>query len=330
MSIKVTLLDPALKNNNGDVSDNLGDFIIFQSVYKHLQQIFPHEEIIRISTHSYWGKREREILQESELIFLGGSNLLSSDIRKYNQWKSSNKKLYYLFPEVKKIINYGTGWWQYQASPTLFTRFFYRGVFDASRFHSVRDNYTKEKLETAGLRFVLNTSCPTTWDLNGLNPNRKNLLIKNCLFTLTDYNRNIDHDNDLIDILLEHYSGQIYYFPQGSKDKEYIDSLPSFRNNKSRIQILHRSIDAFLDVINAEINYVGTRLHGGIKCLQNSMDALIVSVDNRATEIGRDINLPVVERGDRGAIINWIIGKSDYQPTKLPIQSIDKWKDQFR
>ena len=47
---------------------------------------------------------------------------------------------------------------------------------------------------------------------------------------------------------------------------------------------------------------VGTRLHAGIRALQKGNQALILSVDNRATEINKDINIPVISRFDLAQI----------------------------
>jgi polysaccharide pyruvyl transferase WcaK-like protein len=329
MSKRLVLFDPALKNNEGEKSDNLGDVIISQSVFKYLSELFPEVEIIKISTHSFMRKREYDIVKRSKLAFLGGSNILSSNIRIYNQWKLSDTKYYYLFPKVNRIITLGVGWWQYQSDPSFFTKLFYNKVFDKEKIHSVRDNYTREMLLKGGIKKVINTSCPTTWELNGINPNRKSTKIDNCLFTLTDYNRHEEYDSKLIEVLLEFYSGKILFFPQGALDKEYLESLKIYKDNRSRIYILDRSINEFISVMSADVNYIGTRLHGGIKCMQTGMDSLIVSVDNRAKEIGKDINLPVVERNDFDTLKRWLKGNPVFKVIQSPIQDIQTWKDQF-
>jgi hypothetical protein len=75
--------------------------------------------------------------------------------------------------------------------------------------------------------------------------------------------------------------------------------------------------------------YIGTRLHGGIKCLQNGISGLILSNDNRSKELGNDINLAVVGRDDFSGIINWIDYKSKFGKISLPVENIEKWKLQF-
>jgi hypothetical protein len=53
-----------------------------------------------------------------------------------------------------------------------------------------------------------------------------------------------------------------------------------------------------------------------------------LSVDNRAKEICRDINLKVTERQNLDEINNFI--NQDYQTViNLPVKNIQLWKDQF-
>jgi polysaccharide pyruvyl transferase WcaK-like protein len=80
---------------------------------------------------------------------------------------------------------------------------------------------------------------------------------------------------------------------------------------------------------NESVDFIGLRLHAGIRSLQRSRRTLIVAIDNRATEISKDTNLPVVARGDLKAIESWITTSS---PTKiqLPEAAIASWKQQFQ
>ncbi|NJO18590.1 MAG: polysaccharide pyruvyl transferase family protein [Thioploca sp.] len=203
----------------------------------------------------------------------------------------------------------GVGWWQYQRDPTFITKHFYKSILNKKILHSVRDSYTARKLENVGITNVLNTSCPTTWSLDGLDTNRKNLNCRNCLFTLTDYSWNLTADTKWIEIILNHYSGDIYFFPQGFHDEEYLNTLEIFHIHKNRIKILEHSIEALYECLKmADINYIGTRLHSGTMCLQHNIDSVIIAIDNRATEIAKDIRLPVVERTQPEALVKWLEG----------------------
>ena len=89
------------------------------------------------------------------------------------------------------------------------------------------------------------------------------------------------------------------------------------------------SLQALDEILTIDIDYLGTRLHAGIRALQNKKRTLILAVDNRAIEISKDTNLPVVPRNDWESITSWI--ESDYTTQIiLPWSNIDKWKSQFQ
>jgi hypothetical protein len=330
---KIVLFDPALNDNTGLRSTNLGDCIISQASTEVLDNLFSgNAEVIRVSTHAPLGIKERKIIKEADLSFVGGSNLLSSELLIYNQWKmhDNNSFFRYLISDIGKVILLGVGWWQYQRDPDFITKWFYRGLLHEDFDHSVRDEYTKNKLLNIKGRRFINTSCHTTWGLDGIKIDKENFRNDTVLVTLTDYNTNSTYDSALIEILLEHYK-ILLFFPQGANDLVYFEGLEIYQRNKHRVRILERKLSVFEDiVINGEIDYIGTRLHGGIRCLQKGIQSLILSVDNRAIEIKKDINLPVVERSDLNGIKNWIEGRSNYGSIHLDIKSIKTWKEQFR
>jgi polysaccharide pyruvyl transferase WcaK-like protein len=77
-----------------------------------------------------------------------------------------------------------------------------------------------------------------------------------------------------------------------------------------------------------DIDYVGTRLHAGIRALQKGRRALIISVDNRATEIGRDTHLPIVERKNMSCLEAMI--KTNLEISlKINRYGIDSFKGQL-
>ncbi len=113
-------------------------------------------------------------------------------------------------------------------------------------------------------------------------------------------------------------------WPQGSMDASYIAELGV------SAELLDRDLESFTRFVKSgpSFDYVGTRLHGGIWCLVNKRRSLILSVDNRATEIAKDTGLPVAGRADFSAIDKWIDEPSVPQ-IRLPIESIARWKSQF-
>ncbi len=323
-------LTPALLNNNNVPSNNLGDLIIYESTSKVLQDIFSQTDVINISTHDFMKESHFRLVKNASYTFIGGSNLLSSNIRIYNQWKYSTNRWHYLFPNIKNVSLLGVGWWQYQDSPTWRTAHFYKSILSKKDLLSVRDSYTEKQLRLCGIDNVINTSCPTTWMLNGFRTN-KTTNANDCIFALTDYNPDNQADNTLIEILLSTYS-KLYFFPQGLDDLNYIQTLPAFINNKSRFSVLNRdmaSLRAFLSEHHSELNYIGTRLHLGIFCMQHNIPSLILSIDNRATEIAKDIHLATIQRTNFTLLKDWISNKFPENQIVLPMEAISKWKNQF-
>jgi polysaccharide pyruvyl transferase WcaK-like protein len=226
------------------------------------------------------------------------------------------------------IILFGLGWWQYQSPPNKYTRIFLRRLLlNSSVKHSVRDKYTLDMLATIGIHNALNTSCPTTWTLTPDHcskvPTAKG---KSVISTLTDYSKSPSADTEMISTLLKAYD-KVYLWLQGLDDYRYLRDL-GFSNHHNIIQI-PPCLTAYERVLSFDdLDYIGTRLHAGIKAIQCGKRALIMSVDNRAHEISEDINLPVAPRGAIHAIDHFI---QSSRPTeiRLPSLAITQWKNQF-
>ena len=312
----VGLIDPAIDN---DI--NLGDHIISEAVRHTLTTRCGFRNIVRVP--SIWKLRRIHYhsLKECNLIFVGGTNLLSSNMNVYNQWKINLLDTLFL----GKVILLGVGWWQYQPRPNLYSRFLLRRVLHKYKYHSVRDTYTQMQLRSMGVHNVWNTCCPTTWGIttehqNGISSHRSSDVV----FTLTCYNVKPDQDRQVLKLLSQNYRN-VYFWPQGNEDREYAESLCS---NLIHIPRSVAAFDQFLDE-HDDVDYIGTRLHAGIRAIQKGKRSLILMFDNRAEEISRDINLQVVERSDPTAIERWINSDSTTD-IRLPLQEINTWVQQFQ
>jgi hypothetical protein len=172
---------------------------------------------------------------------------------------------------------------------------------------------------------VINTGCPTLWQLTTEKCKRipKSKADK-VIFTLTDYNKNLANDKKIIDILVENYS-KVYFWPQGSGDLEYFHSICSNEN----VVILKPSLESFDDFLsNNDSDYVGTRLHAGIRALQYERRTIIISIDNRANEMNKSHNIPIISRENIENLKSMIF--CDFE-TKIELDenSIKEWKSQF-
>ena len=88
------------------------------------------------------------------------------------------------------------------------------------------------------------------------------------------------------------------------------------------------SYDKILELKN--IDYVGTRLHAGISALSKCHRTIIISIDNRARNIGKDTGLPIVEREDIETLLQQKIYSEFVTDLRIPIDNIKQWKNQFQ
>lgn len=326
----ITLLDPALQDNYGTISDNLGDVIIYDCIKEVLSSLFPCMEIKRISTHQYFSKIEKEIINNAQYTFIGGSSILTSDIRHFPRLSPVKRKGFYLLPGFKNVILWGVGWASYQQKMDWATRLYYKNILRKDILHSVRDTYSLTQLNNAGFSNILHTSCPTTWNLDTSFSNKFNPAYKKVLLMLTNYDSDKIADNRLIETILETDANEIYFFPQSSLDTVYLQSLPAFQQNSSKFNLLNHNLSEYYSLISStKLNYIGNRLHGGIKCLSYNHPSMIISMDNRASEMGKSSNLNVVGRNDFSLLQKWISNENVPAPITLPVDNIQEWKNQF-
>lgn len=83
------------------------------------------------------------------------------------------------------------------------------------------------------------------------------------------------------------------------------------------------------EVLKEDVDYIGTRLHGGIKALNAGRRSLIIAVDNRAIEISKDTGLPVIGRDEFKTMLENKINDSIQPKIVLPTDNIVAWKNQF-
>jgi len=140
--------------------------------------------------------------------------------------------------------------------------------------------------------------------------------------TLTDYLRDTERDGQLFEILKRNYQ-EVYVWIQGSKDQAYIESLT---NDVRYIPPKLAAFDKFLE--NEPCEYIGTRLHAGIRALQKKRKALIIGIDNRAIEMRNDIGLNVLER-QRMDLLEEKIHEEMSIKLYLDTAAIQRWKSQF-
>ena len=292
--------------------DNFGD----KMIGRHIQYALAGHETYLVSTGRVPRRDEIDNLNACDLVLIGGTNLIHSRMDEKQQWVISLDALESI---DKPMSLMGVGWRQYQDEvPNAFSSALLARLLpvETNLTHSVRDDYTKKKLSEIGVSSI-NTGCPTMWGLKEAYSapditSRQNSVI----FTVTDYKKSPDLDRSWIERVQSY--GKLYLYPQGLHDVGYVETLGV------TYELLDRNIDS-MDRLENPL-YVGTRLHCGIHCLSKDIPSVILSVDNRAAEIGDDTCLPVVPR-DSSAPENLSAVLDDYSVRlDIPRAEIERWK----
>lgn len=307
---RIGWLDPSMD------SRNTGDQIIADAVSRVFAEIAPDTEIVRLPTQRWMSRDERATAAGLSCLIVGGTNLLNSNIPRYIQWRLDPLSIRALKGKVSTL---GVGWWQYQSRPNRLSSMIWRALLRYG-VNSMRDGYSQRQLASAGVDSV-NTGCPTMWEL----PDRIEFgaEARTVITTITDYARDADRDRNMLDLLLESYDS-VLIWPQGSKDSSYLRSLV----DSSRLSLIGPKLDDYNEALTGDVDYLGTRLHGGVRALQHGRRAFVVAVDNRATEIGRETGLPVSPTISTDLLANW--RSSNALELTLPRDRIAAWKTAIR
>jgi len=311
---KIVILDTLVNDTN------LGNAFIMEAVHEVLNGIFPHDFIYHVPALEYV-RAGRDMVRQANYIFLAGTNLLSSDMNSTSDWRLRITDMLWL----KDVILLGVGWWQYQAyPPNLYTRLLLKRVLSREYYHSVRDSYTANKSKGLGFK-VLNTGCPTVWGLTndhcaGIPQDRA----ENALLTFTEYSQCPKDDKLLFKIVARNYR-TVYFWPQMYGDYSYAKEIC-----QNKVVFIDPSVKALDDFLQRQrVDCIGTRLHGGIRALQHKRRTIIVGVDNRAIELGGDVNLPLVLREKIALQLEDKINSSWSTEVRLDRQAINAWQKQF-
>lgn len=309
------LLDTALE------SDNCGDQIIMECCENQLQGLVNCEHIKRIPTHRFATQAEQEELKKASYKILCGTNILSGNIKDYGLWKLRTDSSPY-----KNTILMGVGFDSENKKYDLYTKLFFGAILSRNYLHSVRDSFSEQQLKLMGVNNVINTGCPTMWGLTpevcSAIPQNKG---RNVICTITDYCRDLEMDKKMIEILCDNYES-VYIWIQGKNDLEYLRQL----DVENRVIIVASSLQEYdLILKQPDLDYVGTRLHAGIRALSSGHRSIVVAIDNRARCISIDTGLPIIKRSEIPVQLEEFIKTPFTTKISLPWKNISKWKGQF-
>ena len=327
-------------------SGNLGDYIIVDSIMKILKKIFDGENIyfFNIATHqpltSYHRKMIKLLMKNKVKIvkIVSGTNLFNffyTPFSSLNSWKVN----YFDIPYLKGIILFGVGTQIRKVKTKNFlkkflekiraeySKRFWRKILNSDFPHLVRDRESVDFLRGLGLQGK-NLGCPTLWLLTKehckeIPPKKANAVIT----TLTAYNPDFKRDLRMFKILFEYYK-KVYIWPQGIEDFLYLNKiLKVIKYTPLVIPPKLEDYDRFL--ISNEVDYVGTRLHAGIRALQHKKRTIIISIDNRARSFSRDFKIHSLERENIDKLPDLINFEFETK-ISIPEKEIKKYLMQFK
>lgn len=319
---KIVLLDTSI------ASLNKGDDIIMECVKEELEFITKNKFTLNLPTHispfhSYqiWRNSYRvNVYKNAKYKFVGGTNLLIPDMfTHFPQWNLN----IFNYKGVKDCILVGVGAGAgYKTNK--YTKYLYKKLLNHDFIHSARDERTKNIMESYGIK-AINTGCVTMWKLDSdfckdIPTKKSNRVI----FTLTPSSKEDLLDQKLIDILVNNYE-KVYFWPQGIEDFEY---LHKFRNIDS-INIINSDKESFDNILKEkDLEYVGTRLHGGVYAMRHKKRSIIIAIDERAREINKCNNLNCIEKHEMDKLESFLNSEFETE-IKMPFDKIKQWKKQF-
>lgn len=315
----IGLLDPSI------ASENVGDEIIMDAVVRELRGVARLSFFFRAPTQEYLGRSACRTLAGCAAVIVGGTNLLASNMHGYKQWKVNWLDLVRLPP----VTLMGVGWWQYQDDPDRYTRILLRGLLAHDGLHAVRDRYTAAKLHAIGIDNVVVTGCPTLWRLTPEHcaaiPRQRG---RDCVITVTSYKPDAGRDRQLLGAVRAAYR-KVHLWLQGGGDLDY--ARAAFGRELDGVALVGPALTEFDALLagNPDLDYVGTRLHAGLRALQRQRRTLIIGVDNRAEEMGKDFCLPVLAR----AAIDELPARIESTAPlaiQVPGEAIERWLAQWR
>lgn len=78
-----------------------------------------------------------------------------------------------------------------------------------------------------------------------------------------------------------------------------------------------------------DLDYIGSRLHGGMYALQHKKRAIVISIDYRASNMLIDSNIVIDRKNSSAEDLENIINSRFGTRMEIPLDDIAKWKAQF-
>lgn len=306
-------------------SQNVGDQIIMKAAYQELRSLFPQAHLWALPTHDHFGPAGRKRLRHSLFSIACGTNLIHQEMPRKGHWRLPKPfpfPMGHHHPKNLTLLAVGSNGAALSSGATSFLK---KTLWSKVPV-SARDIATKNILSSSGLS-ASHTGCVTMWNLPKNHaetlPKEKADAVVVCLTGTRKAPLNrVEFDMLLLDKLTKAYKKR-YFWPQGQVDLEYFLSL-----NRPGFEVIEHSLEAYEKLLSdceTTLDYVGARLHGGVLAMMHGRRPLVVKVDNRASDIGDSVKLPVIGAEDH-VRIDLLLNEPRETKLSVPYDAIDTWR----
>lgn len=276
-----------------------------------MKPILINSSVYRLGTHienysmiqmMHLSSKARFFKNDMDYKFICGTNLLQNHLEHLHPQFMLNPFNMGLY---KDSVLVGVGKNKKYEKIDAFTKYLYLHTLSKEFMHSVRDEATKKVIEDIGLK-AINTGCPTLWGFT--KEKCSNIPVEkaeNVIFSVSGYStqRAEKEDSVMIKCLINNYN-RLYAWIQTMADEEYLRELVDI--DRYKITCIY-SLEMYSELLKkGNIDYIGTRLHGGIFALQHGCRSLIISIDERAEGFHETNNIPILRRNEIDKLDSYI------------------------
>ena len=301
-------------------SDNLGDDIVMYYTRRALEPLLKGYKVYEVATHLPPSDSDIEHMNSSKAVIACGTNFLKSNLGPSG---SSNWVFDVKMIHMKNFILFAAGSGNF-GEYSSYSCVIWNTLLHNGWLHSVRESDTEDELlHKWKVSNVINTGCVTLFggkvdEMCKDIPTRK---ASKVILTVNGSRKDAKLDLFLFSLCEELYD-EVYFWPQGDQDLDWISSIYDL----AKVKVVERTLDAYNQVLMMDdLDYIGSRLHGGIHAMAHGKRSLIIAIDNRAVAFHKDTNIPIIygsqvrsSLGER-ILTDW---KTDIH---LDYESIEQW-----
>ena len=306
-------------------SDNIGDEIIMEAVRGETRQLASDAYWTTSSSHDGLGPFGRGQVERADWVVLGGTNALHSRFQLADMvsWTLRAKEL----PLIEgKLVLWGVGAQVRHEKIDPRQKDLLTGLLADAVPHGVRDRSAHLLLEKLGKNATW-VGCPTLWEQAGRKIGTSERPSTVCL-SLTAHRPDRHRDRELLEQLRRGYR-RCCFWPQQPRDLAYLRDLVG-PDEARAFAVLPPNLEALDEFLRTtETDYVGTRVHGGIRAIQHGRWSVILGIDHRAEEIVGRVGIPVLPRKLVGELESLMSDRKPYR-IQLPTVALQRFREFWR